>query len=90
VYQGANSASANCTASVVEWNLPTATLQLKTVQGLFVPNVAIVGANSGASWILSSYDILDSVNHPLSDNDLIEVAANNYLNFQEDNPFGEP
>jgi hypothetical protein len=75
---------------VVDWNLPTATLQLKTIQGLFVPNVAVVGANSGASWILTSYNVLDSVNHQLSDNQDIVTAANNVLNFTEDNPFGEP
>lgn len=90
VYQGANLSSATCTAIVVDWNLPTATLQLKTIQGLFVPNVAVVGANSGASWILTSYNVLDSVNHQLSDNQDIVTAANNVLNFTEDNPFGEP
>jgi len=89
VYQGANLTSASCSAIVADWNLPTATLQLKTIQGLFTPNVAIVGANSGASWICSSYNVLDSVNHQLSDNEDIATAANNVLNWNETNPFGD-
>jgi hypothetical protein len=89
VYQGANVAAANCTAVVAGWNIPTATLQLKTVKGLFVSNTHIVGANSAATWNLVSYNILDSVNHQLSDNQDISTAANNVLNWQETNPFGD-
>jgi hypothetical protein len=76
----------SATATIVNWNLPTETLQLKTISGLFVPNTYIFGANSGAKWTLASYDVLDSINHPLSDNDDVEAIANNILNWSESNP----
>jgi hypothetical protein len=90
VYQGANLSSATCSAIVVSWDVPSGLLQLKTLQGLFTPGQTAVGANSAANWVVTSYAILDSINHLLSDNQDIETGANNYLNFTESNPFGNP
>jgi hypothetical protein len=93
VYQTDNNhatGNSTSTATVTDWNLPSGVLQLNTIQGLFLPNNQIFGANSGASWTLSNYNILQDVNNPMMDNPGINTSANTILNFSEDNPFGQP
>jgi hypothetical protein len=90
VYQGANVASANATATVVSWNLPTGILQLAHIQGLFLPNVSIHGANSAANFLLYSYDGLNNSNNLLDNNTELGLLADQILDFSETNPFGEP
>lgn len=77
------------TAVVNEWNLPNHLLQLNTIKGLFLPNTNIFGANSGATWNLTSYSMLENVNNPMMDNPGIDQGANNILNWTETNPFGD-
>lgn len=77
------------TAIVNSWNLPTSVLQLKTINGLFLPNTNIFGANSGAVWTLNNYSMLENVNNPMMDNPGINQEANNILNWSETNPFGD-
>jgi len=90
VYQGANLASATATATVVSWNLPTSFLELKQIHGLFTPNVSIVGASSGASFMLYSYDSLNNTNSLLDNNTELGQEADQILDFSEHNPFGDP
>lgn len=92
VYQTSNNnihGIQTATATVNEWNLPSATLQLSTINGLFLPNTNIFGAQSGATWTLNNYSMLDNVNNPLMDNPGINAAANTILNWTEQNPFGD-
>jgi len=92
-YQTDNNAptgNTTCSGTVNQWNLPTGVLQLDTIQGLFLPNNQIFGANSGASWTLNNYNMLADLNNPMMDNPGIETAANTILNFSESNPFGAP
>jgi Virus neck protein len=93
VFQTANNNPAGTPISsgtVTAWNLPSGSLQLNTIQGVFLPNNQIFGANSGASWTLNNYNILSDVNNPMMDNPGISNSANTVLNFTEDNPFGQP
>lgn len=90
VYQGTNLAGASATATIVSWNLPTSLLKLKQIQGLFLSNVSIVGANSQASYMLYSYDGLNNVNNLLDNNTEFGVQADQILDFSESNPFGDP
>jgi hypothetical protein len=89
VYQGANLASANATATVSDWDRPSRVLLLKHIKGTFVNNVRIYGANSGANFILSTSELQDDVNNKLDNNVDIRTEANTILDWQESNPFGE-
>lgn len=89
VYQGsANNQTAFGT--VVSWNIPTGMLALKDINGLFIPNTIITGANSNAQWSLAGSNILQDTNNGLMDNYGINVEGNTILNFTESNPFGQP
>ena len=93
VYQTANNSIngiQTATANVVNWTLPTGTLQLKDIKGLFIANQSVFGATSSANWILTSYNILQSVNHPLMINQDIETESDSILDFSEMNPQGNP
>lgn len=90
VYQGSNLSAATATATIVNWDLPSSTLQLKNIQGVFVTNAAIHGANSGAIFTLYSYDGLNNANALDDNNTELGVLADDILDFSESNPFGEP
>jgi hypothetical protein len=87
-YQLGEAVSQNTGASalVVSWNLPSQSLVLKQIQGLFLPNTNIIGASSGANWRLLSYNQIQSVNDGYGSNQVIETAANSVLNFSETDP----
>jgi len=90
VYQGNSYTTATATAEVVAWNLPTGNLVLGQTVGVFAANVPVVGLESNASYIMLSINVLDNVNDRLDNNDQIRQEADNFLNFTEENPFGEP
>jgi hypothetical protein len=84
VYQpGAN-------ATVISWDLPSLTLTLKHINGIFHVNTAIVGQNSRASYVLASTAIIDDVNRNLDNNAQLEAEGQSIINFSEDNPFATP
>jgi len=76
-------------AVVTSWNNPNTELMLNTVSGLFLPNVSIFDANTGATWTLNNYSMITNTNNPLMDNPGINEAANTILNWSETNPFGD-
>jgi hypothetical protein len=90
VFQGASLSTATATATIVSWNLPTSVLELKTIQGVFLAQQPIIGANSGANYILYSYDGLNNTNNLLDNNSELGILADEILDFSEHNPFGEP
>jgi len=64
---------------------------------LFAPTSAgttgnIIGATSAASYEISSTDAFSSIdnNDPYADNEDFETLGNNFIDFSEENPFGEP
>lgn len=84
------SANGTANAVIVDWDYPSATLQMKLTAGLFVPGSTLVGANSNAAWTLLSYNALVDDNNGLADNNDINISSNTYINFSEVNPFGQP
>jgi hypothetical protein len=76
-------------AIVTSWDEPSAVLQLNTISGLFLPNVSIFDASTGATWTVNNYSMLTNTNNPFMDNPGINEAANTILNFSETNPFGD-
>lgn len=64
---------------------------------LFAPTSAgamgnIIGATSAASYEIASIDAFNSIdsNDPYADNEDFETIGNNFIDFTETNPFGEP
>lgn len=90
VFQGANLSSATATAVVISWDLPSSSLQLKNISGVFLPNTSIIGETSHASYNLYSYDGLNNANALDDNNTELGVLADDILDFSESNPFGEP
>ena len=89
VYQGTDLANATCTGVVSTWDVPTKILQITTINGTFIESVHIVGAESGTSIVLTSYDPLDvSLTRENYDNKIIKTEADQIINFSEENPFG--
>jgi hypothetical protein len=64
---------------------------------LFAPTSAgttgnIIGTTSAASYEIASIDAFNSIdsNDPYADNEDFETIGNNFIDFTETNPFGEP
>jgi hypothetical protein len=89
VYQGVNAAAATANATIVSWNLPSLTLKLKNIQGVFNVNSAIVGANSGATFNLVSYNLLQQVNPNIDNNNDLNIEGENIIDETESNPFAD-
>jgi hypothetical protein len=89
VYQGANANVATATASVVTWDRPKFTLELKDIKGVFASNTRVVGVYSGANYSLNTVDLLNNTNNFLDNNKELGVTVG-ILDFSETNPFGEP
>lgn len=90
VYQGTNVSFATANATIIDWDLPTLTLTLKNIQGVFMTNNTIIGANSGAIFTLVSYNQLEQVNPNIDNNNDLAIEGEDVLNFSEINPFGDP
>lgn len=93
VYQGSSLANANAFAYAHSWDSTNTTLSIYLVNGLFANTANVKGANSGATWIMSSLDTdtpLSTQYEDLFDNKQIETESNVILDFTESNPFGEP
>lgn len=90
VYQGSSLATATAKAIVADWNLPSLTLKLRNIKGQFA-NGNIKGATSNAIWSFASANTMGNVNlDDINDNVRIELEGDNFLDFTEHNPFGEP
>lgn len=90
VYQGSSLANATASAYVVDWDRPNQILKLRNIKGTFATNSSIIGVNSGADWTMSAGDTQEDSNDLFDDNVRIEEEADNFLDFSESNPFGEP
>jgi hypothetical protein len=79
--------ASSMTARVKDWDSQLLTLRLSNTSGPFSPGESIVGQESGAS-----YQIIfgGPVSEGFTQNDEIQVAANEILDFSERNPFGVP
>lgn len=90
VYQGASLATASAKAVVADWNKPNLTLKLRNIKGQFA-NGTIIGANSNAHWSFATANTMTNINsEDINDNTRIELEGDNFLDFTEHNPFGEP
>jgi|SRR6478609_3510770 len=89
VYQGANLASANASAEVISWDVPSRTLQLSHITG----NIAlsnVIGAISSADWIVSSIENQDDTNTLIDNNKEIRDYSGDIIDVTEENSLGNP
>lgn len=79
------------TAEVASWNRPTKQLNLTYINGVLKENIAIIGQDSGAEWIVDSFSTIDFQidNYDNAENKWYEDQADLILDFTEGNPFGE-
>ena len=91
--------ASSMTARVRSWDATTLLLRLSNITGPFTPGELIVGQESGASYqIRQNIQTLTveqkeerniAFDH-FAQNDDVQVAANDLLDFSESNPFGIP
>ena len=81
--------TSSVTARVRSWNSTTNVLEVASVSGSFTKGETLTGSTSGATRILRVIDRTVD-NDPYADNFDIESAADNILDFTEQNPFGMP
>lgn len=77
------------TAIVKSWNSETNILQVSNISGSFSSRDVLVGEESEAQYrirLIGEYDTSD----PYEDNDIIEIEADEIIDFTESNPFGNP
>ena len=80
--------SASSTTGVVNsWNSSTGVLEIKIVDGTWTKGEDLVGENATREIRVINTDDLVT---PFADNDNIEDAADDILDFSEKNPFGTP
>ena len=78
-------------ATVADWNPATRKIRLTYINGVLKPNVALIGQESAASWIVDSFSTIDFDidNYDNDQNLFYEQKADVILDFTEGNPFGE-
>jgi hypothetical protein len=77
------------TARVRSWNSITNILEVSQVNGQFISGENIVGTSSSASYYLRKIDVF-AVKDGFANNEEIEDAAEDVIDFSERNPFGMP
>ena len=78
---------------IAAWDSSTSKLSVVGLSSNFTVGDVLTGGTSAASGTISSIDTLNAVDDsdPYADNDVFEsVTVNNYIDFSEINPFGEP
>lgn len=93
VYQGTSLVSANAFAKVHTWDSANLTLGIAMVNGAFSNTANVIGANSGATWIVTSVDSMTPMSTQFedpADQLVIETESNAILDFSTENPFGNP
>jgi hypothetical protein len=89
VYQGPDLANSLCRATVQFWNEQTNILKVTNIIGEFNVNTSIIGATSGASYNLSTYDALNNPQYRDAwDNKVVELESDVIIDNTESNPFG--
>ncbi len=77
------------TATVKSWNPLTGTLQVINRTGTFATGETVTGDDSGAVWVVGTFDTLNNTNSEYDQNREIENTADNIVDWTERNPFGE-
>jgi hypothetical protein len=78
-------------AIVAEWNATSRKLRVTDVIGQFRINTAVEGEDSGAIWQVDNFSTIDFdiTDYDNAQNKYYEDKADDIIDFQEGNPFGE-
>ena len=76
-------------AEVKSWDPTTRILQIINRTGTLATGEAITGDDSGAVWVVGTFDTLNNTNSEYDQNRDIEDSADNIVDWSEGNPFGE-
>ena len=78
-------------AIVAEWNATSRKLRVTDVIGQFRINTAVEGEDSGAIWQVDNFSTIDFdiTDYDNAQNKYYEDEADDIIDFQEGNPFGE-
>lgn len=78
-------------ATVAEWDAANRKLRLTYINGVLQQNLPLVGEDSGASWNVATFSTIDFQidNYDNAENKWYEDKADDILDFNEGNPFGE-
>ncbi len=88
VFQGATLPLATSTGVVALWNVATTTLRVTDVVGTFSNGVAVVGATSNASHVMSvAATPLDNPNDPTDRNQYLADADDGIIDLLDGDPF---
>jgi len=88
-YQGYSLSTASAKGIVQSWDGPNKIIKLTNISGVFSNTSTIVGANSEASYAITSYDPLDSPQlKDAWDNKIVETESNSIVDTSINNPFG--
>lgn len=76
--------------TVTYWDKSVGVLKITDLLGTFSNNATVIGVNSAASYTTTATpdELLDPQEREQYDNKVIQVEADNYLDFTESNPFG--
>lgn len=74
-------------ARVKNWNINNKQLLISIISGDFIKGESIVGTASSALWTVKKYDDFITED-PYAQNDEIENAGIDIIDFSQDNPFG--
>jgi hypothetical protein len=87
----ANGSSMN-SGTVVSWNRPNGVLKITDLLGSIANGARIIGANSGATFIVNTTPdgLLDPQEREMYDNKAIQDEATDFVDLSESNPFGTP
>jgi hypothetical protein len=92
VYQGTSLQNATSKAVVFSY-LPNTELNIIRVNGNIIPGANIIGATTGATYIVDTVDdstqVDDNVDSDIADNVNIQDESDLIIDFTEKNPFGE-
>jgi hypothetical protein len=92
VYQAPNHLQADATAValVQSWTPHTGILTVTNIAGEFFDGQNIIGATSGAQYLLNAYDPLEKPARKENyDNQYIDIQAGHIVDMSESNPFGK-
>lgn len=91
VYQGANVEYATAKATISNYDPSTKKMELYDIMGTFATSTSLIGATSGANYIVTTTDVLgDYAFYDQYDNKNLQNEAALFIDLSEINPFGMP
>lgn len=88
-YQGSSLSTASAKGIVQSWDGTNNLIKLTNISGVFSNTSNIIGANSEASYAITTYDPLDSPQiRDAWDNKIVETESSSIVDTSINNPFG--